>query len=70
MLKILLLSQTDNQQFGLYEISHITSYEGKLGGGNIGDFDQGLPYGGKLWRIDSFRAFGKRKFGKLIDQPN
>ena len=23
----------------------------------------------KVWRIDSFRAFGKRKFGKLIDQP-
>ena len=25
--------------------------------------------GGKVWRIVSFRAFGKRKFGKLIDQP-
>ena len=25
--------------------------------------------GGKIWRIDSFRAFGERKFGKLIDQP-
>ena len=26
--------------------------------------------GGKgLWRIDSFQAFGKRKFGELIDQP-
>ena len=25
--------------------------------------------GGKHWRIDSFRAFGKRKFGELIDQP-
>ena len=25
--------------------------------------------GGKVWRIDLFRAFGKRKFGKLIDQP-
>ena len=25
--------------------------------------------GGKRWRIDSFRAFGKRKFGELIDQP-
>ena len=24
--------------------------------------------GGKVWRIDSFRAFGERKFGKLIDQ--
>ena len=23
----------------------------------------------KVWRIDSFQAFGKRKFGKLIDQP-
>ena len=23
---------------------------------------------GKVWRIDSFRAFGKRKFGELIDQ--
>ena len=25
--------------------------------------------GGKVWRIDSFRAFGERKFGKLIDRP-
>ena len=25
--------------------------------------------GGKVWRIDSFRTFGKRKFGELIDQP-
>ena len=24
--------------------------------------------GGKVWRIDSFRAFGKRKFDELIDQ--
>ena len=24
---------------------------------------------GKVWRIDSVRAFGERKFGKLIDQP-
>ena len=28
-----------------------------------------LPYSWKVWRIDSFRAFGKRKFGELIDQP-
>ena len=33
-----------------------------------------IPYGGKFgggkfWRIDSFRAFGERKFGELIDQP-
>ena len=27
-----------------------------------------VPYGGKVWRIDSFQAFGDRKFGKLIDQ--
>ena len=26
-------------------------------------------YSGKVWRIDSFRLFGKRKFSKLIDQP-
>ena len=25
--------------------------------------------GGKVWRIDSFRTFGKREFGELIDQP-
>ena len=25
--------------------------------------------GGKVWRIDSFRAFGERKFGELRDQP-
>ena len=25
--------------------------------------------GGKVWRIDLFRAFGERKFGELIDQP-
>ena len=25
--------------------------------------------GGKIWRIDSFRTFGERKFGELIDQP-
>ena len=23
---------------------------------------------GKIWQIDSFRAIGKKKFGKLIDQ--
>ena len=28
-----------------------------------------IPYSGKVWPIDSFRAFGERKFGKLIDQP-
>ena len=28
-----------------------------------------LPYSRKVWRIDSFRAFGERKFGELIDQP-
>ena len=25
--------------------------------------------GEKGWRLDSFRAFGERKFGELIDQP-
>ena len=25
--------------------------------------------GGKVWRIDSFLAFGERKFSELIDQP-
>ena len=25
--------------------------------------------GGEVWRIDSFRAFGERKLGELIDQP-
>ena len=25
--------------------------------------------GGKVWWIDSFRVFGKRKFGELIDPP-
>ena len=25
--------------------------------------------GGKVWQIESFRAFGKRNFGELIDQP-
>ena len=24
--------------------------------------------GGKVWRIESFRAFGERKFGELINQ--
>ena len=28
-----------------------------------------IPYSRKVWRIDSFRAFGERKFGELIDQP-
>ena len=28
-----------------------------------------LLYSGKVWQINSFRAFGKRKFGELIDQP-
>ena len=23
----------------------------------------------KVWRIDSFQAFGERKFDELIDQP-
>ena len=27
-----------------------------------------IPYSGKVWRIDSFQAFGKRKFGELIDK--
>ena len=27
-----------------------------------------VPYSGKVWRIDSFQAFGERKFGELIDQ--
>ena len=27
-----------------------------------------VPYSGKVWRIASFRAFGERKFGELIDQ--
>ena len=26
-------------------------------------------YSRKVWQIDSFRAFGKRKFGEIIDQP-
>ena len=25
--------------------------------------------GEKVWQIDSFRAFGERKFGELTDQP-
>ena len=25
--------------------------------------------GGKIWRFDWFRAFSKRTFGELIDQP-
>ena len=25
--------------------------------------------GGKVWRINSFRALGERKFGELIHQP-
>ena len=25
--------------------------------------------GEKVWQIDSFQAFGERKFDKLIDQP-
>ena len=29
----------------------------------------GKVWRGKVWRIDSFQAFGKRKFGELIDQP-
>ena len=24
--------------------------------------------GGKVWQINSFQAFGERRFGKLIDQ--
>ena len=28
-----------------------------------------VPYSRKVWRIDSFQAFGERKFGELIDQP-
>ena len=29
----------------------------------------GKSGGEKVWPFDSFRAFGKRKFGELIDQP-
>ena len=28
-----------------------------------------IPYGGKVWRVNSFQAFGERKFGELINQP-
>ena len=28
-----------------------------------------ILYSGKVWRIDSFGAFGERKFGEVIDQP-
>ena len=31
--------------------------------------DVHLPYCRKVWQIDSFRAFGEGKFGKLVDQP-
>ena len=27
-----------------------------------------IPYSGKVWGIDSFQAFGKRKFGESIGQ--
>ena len=42
----------------IYELMHFRDYciVGKFGGG-------------KVWRIDSFQAFGERKFGKIIDQP-
>ena len=33
-----------------------------------GLFQHVLPYIGKVWSIDSFQAFGERKFGELIDQ--
>ena len=41
---------------------------------SCGSHDIYIPYSGKvrwgkIWQIDSFRAFGERKFGKLIDQP-
>ena len=29
-----------------------------------------LLYGGKVWQISKFPAFGERKFGELIDQLN
>ena len=28
-----------------------------------------IPCSRKAWQIDSFQAFGERKFGELIDQP-
>ena len=39
-------------------VFHIKAYHiaGKFGGGEV-------------WQIDSFQAFGERKFGELIDQP-
>ena len=30
---------------------------------------EGMFGGGKIWQINSFRVFGERKFGELIDQP-
>ena len=30
---------------------------------------EGKVGGGKVWQIDSYQAFGERKFGELIDQP-
>ena len=41
------------RRLGLFKVYHM---EGKV-------------CGGKIWRIDSFRAFGEKKFGELIDQP-
>ena len=37
--------------------------------GNLFRCLRNLPYSGKVWQIDSFRAFGERKFGELIDRP-
>ena len=39
---------------------HIAGIAGKIAG-KFG--------GGKVWQIDSFWAFGERKFGEFIDQP-
>ena len=36
---------------------------------NYGYCIEGKFSGGKVGRIDSFRAFGERKFDELIDQP-
>ena len=36
---------------------------------NLKFHQNNILYSGKVWRINSFQVFDKRKFGELIDQP-
>ena len=56
---------------GIYQEEFIDTRFTNFGEGLVTAFSRycivGKFGGGKVWQIDSFQAFGERKFGNLID---